>query len=82
MQDYSSIYIINKVDQLPTEKRAKILEHENGSSAEDSSSISNSQFTFKIVAKYKVTKEKYKVIKENKKYKFILSNEYNFLSRM
>ncbi|KAH0944496.1 hypothetical protein HN011_006026 [Eciton burchellii] len=53
MQDDSSIYIINKVGQLPEEKLAKIAKRENGSSTEDSNSISNSQYTFKVVKKYK-----------------------------
>jgi hypothetical protein len=55
MQDDSSIYIINKVGQLPEEKLAKIAKRENGSSTEDSNSISNSQYTFKVVKKYKVS---------------------------
>jgi len=64
MQDDSSIYIINKVGQLPEEKLAKIAKRENGSSAEDSNSISNSNshYKFKIVKKYKVIS----LLKENK----------------
>ncbi|XP_012526821.1 U3 small nucleolar RNA-associated protein 4 homolog [Monomorium pharaonis] len=54
MQDDSSVYVINKTSELP-EKETKLLKRENGESAEDSNSISSSQFqhTFQVVKKYK-----------------------------
>lgn len=55
MQDDSSVYIINKINDLP-EKEAKIPKRENGENLEDSNSILSSQFqhTFQVTKKYKV----------------------------
>ncbi|XP_067207105.1 U3 small nucleolar RNA-associated protein 4 homolog isoform X2 [Linepithema humile] len=54
MQDDSSVYIINKINDLP-EKEAKILKRENGENTEDSNSILSSQFqhAFQVTKKYK-----------------------------
>lgn len=55
MHDDSTVYIINKANELP-EKEAKIPKCENGDITEDSSSALSlqSQHAFKVAKKYKV----------------------------
>ncbi|EZA58210.1 U3 small nucleolar RNA-associated protein 4 homolog isoform X1 [Ooceraea biroi] len=54
MQDDSSVYVINKVGEL-SERAAKLSRRENGESAEDSNSVSSSQYqhAFQVAKKYK-----------------------------
>lgn len=55
MHDDSTVYVINKLNELP-EKQVKIPRRENGEFTEDSSSglSSQSQQAFQVLKKYKV----------------------------
>lgn len=58
MQDDTNMYVIDKNNELPPEKEAKIPRRENGenTNGEDSNSLSSSQaqHAFRIAKKYKV----------------------------